>query len=198
MNISDLKIAVTAASMIGLTALAHTLEQSQPAQPRPTNPEPRPTNPPPKPSIPTPNSTPQSPPDPNITNPNRNQSDPANPASASGVRNASPFMLAAADGQPRFAENARQLIALEAALERSRVDILRRLGEARQLPAERQTAALMDVVQQMLLNQEHMQSYLVRARSAWSGDIEGTPSTTPLPDPTTPTTPPSTPSTPRR
>lgn len=202
MSLIDFKAILAGASMLGITIATNTLEQNSQPQPRPVNPparplnpQPTPTSPPAHPTNPQPNTVPQSPPDPNLTNPQNtnptntnpqiNPADLNNPAIVDPalVRNGSPFAFVAADGHSRFNENARQLVNWENTLEKNRQDLLRRLGEARQLPPEKQTAALMDLMQQVLMSQEQLQKYLVRARSTWTGDIEmNSPSVThPLP-----------------
>ena len=56
---------------------------------------------------------------------------------------------------------------------RTNQELTRRLGEARSLTGERQTAATYDIMQQMLKEQAALNAYLVRARTAWTGDLEG-------------------------
>jgi hypothetical protein len=85
-----------------------------------------------------------------------------------------PFAFASPAAEARYNENARRLVAMEQRLARSNADLTRRLGEARALTGERQTAATFDVLQQILKEQAAMNQYLVRARTTWTGDLEGT------------------------
>lgn len=86
-----------------------------------------------------------------------------------------PFMFQTPGIEARFTENSRRLIGLETRLATSNQMLLKRLGEVRTLPPEKQTAALADIMQQMLMEQAQMQKYLVMARTAWTGDLEGPP-----------------------
>ena len=90
-----------------------------------------------------------------------------------------PFAFQSPGIEGRFTENSRRLIGLEARLAASNQMLLKRLGEVRTLPIEKQNAALADVVQQMLMEQAQMQKYLVLARTAWTGDLEGMPAEMP-------------------
>ena len=90
-----------------------------------------------------------------------------------------PFMFQTPGIEARFTENSHRLIGLEQRLATSNQMLLKRLGEARTLAPEKQNAALADIVQQMLMEQAQMQKYLVLARTAWSGDIEGLPAEMP-------------------
>ena len=86
-----------------------------------------------------------------------------------------PFAFQTPGIEGRFIENSRRLIGLETRLTNSNQMLLKRLGEVRALAPEKQNGALADVVQQMLIEQAQMQKYLVLARTAWSGDLEGMP-----------------------
>ncbi len=90
-----------------------------------------------------------------------------------------PFMFQTPGIEARFTENSHRLIGLEQRLATSNQMLLKRLGEVRTLAPEKQNAALADIVQQMLMEQAQMQKYLVLARTAWSGDLEGVPAEMP-------------------
>lgn len=138
------------------------------AQPRPANSQPRPNggngNLPPA-------TQPQQ------TQPSNQQGQPNNQPGnqTNGLENRyqRPFAFQSPAYESRFMESSQRLVAMEQRLARSNQDLMKRLGDARALTGERQSAALFDVVQQMLKDQSAMNQYLVRARTAWSGDIEG-------------------------
>jgi hypothetical protein len=134
-------------------------------QPRPQNPQPRPQNPQPDPQNPQPD--PNSPGE-RIPDPERRDGD--RPTDANRYMRPFAFDNPALEG--RFNLATRRLVQMEARFQRSQEDLLRRLGEARQLSGPRQTDALFDVVQQMLRDQAELHRYLTQARTAWSGDIE--------------------------
>lgn len=91
---------------------------------------------------------------------------------ANGLRYQRPFVLQNPQAEGRFTDSARRLVALEQRMARSNQDLLKRLGEVRTLTPERQSAALFDLVQQMLQDQAETHQYLVLSRSAWTGDLE--------------------------
>ncbi len=136
-------------------------------QPSPRNPQPRPQNPQPRPQDPIP--------DPN--NPGAPNDQPAQPTDrddAAGQTNRSPrpFAFQSPDMEGRFNLSTRRLVQMEQRMQRSHEDLLKRLGEARQLSGERQTTALFDVIQQLLREQAELQRYLVQSRTAWTGDLD--------------------------
>lgn len=154
-------------------------------QPGPKNPSPRPSkqNPTPRPSNPTPRPDNQNPtPDPNDpgaaprqpgeTTPNRDGSRPSRTRANDPNRNQRPFAFQSPDMEGRFNVASRRLVQMEQRMQRSQTDVLKRLGEARQLSGERQTAALFDVLQQMLRDQADLQRYLTQSRTLWTGDID--------------------------
>jgi hypothetical protein len=84
-----------------------------------------------------------------------------------------PFAFQSPAYESRFTESSHRLVAMEQRLARSNQDLMKRLGEARALTGERQTTAMFDVLQHMLRDQAAMNQYLVRSRTAWSGEIDG-------------------------
>ena len=61
---------------------------------------------------------------------------------------------------------------MEGKLTRANEDLLKRLGDVRSLPAERQNAALYDLLQQMIRDNATLHQYLVQSRTAWSGELD--------------------------
>jgi hypothetical protein len=158
---------------------------------QPTNPQPAPSNPQPQPSNPSPRPGKQNPqprpgqqnpqprpgnqnpvPDPN--NPGAPNNQPPNPAGqAVGNRALRPFAFQSPDVEGRFNLTTRRLVQMEQRMQRSHDDLLKRLGQARQLSGQRQTDALFEVIQQMLQDEADLQRYLVQSRTAWTGDVAG-------------------------
>lgn len=175
------------AALIGVSGLCAgllpTISAQTPSQPpRPSNPQPRPIDPkspsqpgsptqPPLPPGPTNPTTPANPNDP--TNP----SSPNNPALPSKLnqpanRNARLFAFQNPADEARFNEACQRLVRMEQKLDRSQQDQLRRLGEIRQMSAERQGPATMELMQQLLKTQADLQQYLISSRTLWTGDID--------------------------
>lgn len=144
--------------------------------PRPQNPQPGPQNPQPRPQNPQPD--PQNPiPDPNSPGaPNEQPDRPGDQndrqRNANGNRNLRPFAFQSPDMEGRLRLSTRRLVQMEQRMQRSQEDLLKRLGEARQLSGERQSTALFDVIQQLLKDQADMQRYLVQSRTTWTGDFD--------------------------
>lgn len=156
---------------------------SQPSpSPRPSNPSPRPSNPNPRPSNPSPvnndpnqatpgdgTGTPASPGDPQ--NPNADPNDTTNPGNrVTNARITRPFLFQSPQAEARFNESSRRLASMEQKFERGNAEMLRRLGEVRSLPPERQNNALFDLLQQMLRDNAELQKYLTLSRLAWTGE----------------------------
>jgi len=149
--------------------------------PRPADPQPEPKNTQPRPSNPTPD--PKDPGEKIDPADRKNDSDGVRDG-VDGVRDGTsgrrtnanryvrPFAFDNPSNEGRFNLATRRLLAMEARMQRSHENLLKRLGEARQLSGERQTAALFDVLQQMLKDQADLQRYLAQARGAWSGDLD--------------------------
>lgn len=148
------------------------------AAPRPANPQPRPA-PPPN----TPSQAPAQPPAGQPGTPTSGDA-PAVPDGAATLpdgttaaprlgRYERPFVFRSPAYEHRFNDASRRLAALEARMSQSNQALLKRLGEVRTLAPDRQNAALMDLLQQFLLDQAQLQRYLVQARSAWTGELEG-------------------------
>lgn len=163
-------------------ALSAAMQPGQPSQPpKPSNPTPQPKSPTPRPNDPTPR--PNDPSQPSQPDQPRDRDDPRDrdpgridPRERDrdnvNRRSTRPFAFQSPQNEGQFNESARRLIAMEHRLQQSNDDLLRRLGEARQMTGERQTNALFDVVQQLLQEQENLRMYLVQSRTAWTGDIE--------------------------
>ena len=94
------------------------------------------------------------------------------PRTASGDRWDRPFTLQSPQTEARLAEVGRRLQTMEQRMARENADLLRRIGEARQLTGERQAKATLDILQQMAQDQAELQRYLVATRTAWAGDTE--------------------------
>lgn len=177
------------AGVMGFSALLAptAAQQPQPSNPspRPANPSPQPANPSPKPADPSPqpsNPQPSNPSQPpaNPQYPPINPKDRNNPNNPTSVtpstttatnRMIRPFMLQNPQDEARFAEASQKLVRFEQKLDKSNQDMLKRLGEIRQLSTDRQNGATMELLQQMLRNQAELQQYLVQARTAWTGDV---------------------------
>ena len=152
----------------------------QPPQPppQPSNPQPQPSNPQPQPSNPIPRprdpSNPDRRPDPNQPDrrPDPNQPDQRQPAERNRARNPRPFAFQNPQLEAAFNQSATRLVRMEERIAQSNQEILRKVGEARRLEGARQNAALMDILQDLLKNQNDLQLYLVQARTAWTGDLE--------------------------
>jgi len=176
--------------------------------PRPTNPVAPPANSQPRPSS-APGATQPTPPTP-TTPPAPTEDQPATatpvvvqpgtvPGSVIvvGARSDRPFTFASPGAEVRFVENSRRLAVQEQKMTKSNQDLLKRLGEVRSLPPERQNAALFELLQQMLMEQQQLHQYLTSSRSSLTGDLETTANTaTPaaIPSPTAQTSTPPQPS----
>jgi len=169
-------------------------QQGTPSQPgtpskpaKPSNPTPRPSNPLPGPQNPTPSPNPDPNPNqpvqPNNPNNPNNPNQPADPngvpqpptapdARARAARNSRPFAFQSPEMEGRFNEGSRRLMSMERRMKTSQENLLKRLGEVRQLTPERQSAATFDLIQQMLKDNADMQQYLVQSRSLWTGDLD--------------------------
>jgi hypothetical protein len=86
-------------------------------------------------------------------------------------RYSGPFMFQSPQTQTAMNQRAQQLIRMEQQFETRRTELLRRLGEARTMTGERKLDALADVLQQVLLEQEQVNQYLIAMRTAWTGDM---------------------------
>jgi hypothetical protein len=110
------------------------------------------------------------------TSPIGREGNPANGTGTAGTGQAArwqrPFTLDAPDSEARFTDEARRLAAMEQRLAASSADVLRRIGEARTLPPERQNAAVLDILQDLAQQHVQVQRYLVAARTAWTGDLD--------------------------
>lgn len=181
---STLKVVTTTAgllchSLCGTLLVPMLQTQSQP--PAPTNPVPPATNPTPRPANPLPR--PQQP----VPSRPGDRNNPAQPSSQppvqdrgstptdqnAGARSRAerPFAFQSPDMETRFNEGTQRLLRMEQRMARANEEQLRRLGEIRTLPADRQNAALYDLLQQVLRDQAETQRYLVASRSLWTGDV---------------------------
>lgn len=166
---------------------------SKPAKPSnptppPSNPIPDPNNPQPRPADPIPNTDPKQPDKPTNpqvqppTSPTQPDQpvqpvDPNRPVVPVVPSNRSdrvlrPFAFQTPQVEGSFNQSTHRLLNMEQKMLRSQEDLLKRLGEVRQLSGERQMNALFDLVQQMLKEHGEMAQYLVQARTVWTGDIE--------------------------
>jgi hypothetical protein len=86
-------------------------------------------------------------------------------------QNQRPFTFQSPQAEVRFNQATGRIQQLEQRLEVSNTDLLRRLGEVRQLTGERQTMALLDLMQRVLQDRVQLHQYLVQSRAIWSGDM---------------------------
>lgn len=165
---------------------------NQPGDKTPIERPPAPTSPPSdggtEPVNPNAPGQPQQPGQPGQTNPNDPNNRNAVPANETALerearlrRASGPFAFANPQAQTAFNDNVQNLMRMERRMDESRRVLLKRLGDVRQLPPERQSAATLDLLQQILQENESMQSYLVRSRTSWTGEVEyaGEPATNP-------------------
>jgi hypothetical protein len=110
-------------------------------------------------------------------------------------RFARPFVFQSPAAESRFAESSNRLVNMEQRLDQTNQDLIKRLGQARSFTGERQNAALLDLLQQMLLDNAEMHRYLIQSRLAWTGEEAGgltdpmqTPEVPAQPVPTSPMT----------
>lgn len=162
--------------------------KNQPTQPGPRN---TPSQPGPKNPNPTPGDNNQPPASP------RNPDDPVDPndptrrspsdgvppgALPAGVRYRGPFSFQDPQSEARFYDASHKLYQMEAKLARSNEDLLKRLGDVRSLPPERQSGALYDLLQQMIRDNAMLHQYLAQSRTAWSGEFDFPPENDPAGD----------------
>ncbi|MBC7771591.1 MAG: hypothetical protein H7210_03765 [Pyrinomonadaceae bacterium] len=144
-------------------------------EPDPTRPG-QPTNPPGQPVDPNQPNRPNQPIDPNQPNRPNQPIDPTRPGIVNPAdrndRYQRPFAFQSPQMEVRFNQSTRRLLTMEQKLLRSQEELLKRLGEIRQLSGERQMTGLFDLVQQMLKDQGEMAQYLVQSRTAWTGDMD--------------------------
>lgn len=170
-------------------------QQGVPSQPGTPSNQPGPKNPTPGPNTPN-QQTPLQQPPANNPNTNPNNQPPANnnpgqqnpnqrpryddiedggaqnPTSGTAARYGRPFAFQSPEIESRFNESTQRLVRMEQRMERSSRDMLRRLGDVRQMNGDRQHAALMDLLQQMLQEQAELQHYLVQTRTAFTGEVD--------------------------
>lgn len=146
--------------------------RNTPTQPGPKNPNPTPgdnNQPPQSPRNPSDPADPNDPNDPNRRNPNDGVPPGALPA---GTRYRGPFSFQDPQSEARFYDTSHKLYQMEGKLTRANEDLLKRLGDVRSLPAERQNGALYDLLQQMIRDNATLHQYLVQSRTAWSGELD--------------------------
>jgi len=166
-------------------------------QPQPSNPTPRPSNPSqpgqnqPNPNQPNPNQPGQVQPgqvQPGQVQPGQNQpgGNPGdvtplergrgntplsrNPGSSSSD-NPRFFSLSNEAMEPQFRESATRLANLERSMAERNQRLVQRLGALRQLPADRQGGATLDLLQDILQENAQLQQYLSQQRTLFTGDI---------------------------
>lgn len=94
------------------------------------------------------------------------------PSSVAGARAMRPFAFQSPELEGRFSESTRRLVVMEERLDKSNADLMKRLGDVRTMAPEKQNAALMDLMQQVLMQQKALHQYLVTARTGWTGDFD--------------------------
>lgn len=99
----------------------------------------------------------------------RNQRD-----GASGNRYMAPFTFLSPQSEAGFTERRQRLARMEDRLTQRTDEMIRRLGEIRQMDAARRDDAMLDLMQQMLLDHRRLMLYLRQSRTAWSGDMTDT------------------------
>ena len=82
------------------------------------------------------------------------------------------FALQNPQMEAELRESAKRLALMETRMDRSSADLMRRLGEARQLSGSRQTTAVMEILQQILQDQAELRQYLTESRTMLTGDFE--------------------------
>ncbi len=87
------------------------------------------------------------------------------------LRAARPFTLQSPQAEAILYNDVQRLVRDEQRLTQSGDEHLRRLGEIRGMSGERQTTAVLDLLQQVLMHNRELQQYLVRSRTAWTGDL---------------------------
>lgn len=100
--------------------------------------------------------------------------DPMNPNRSSMDRWERPFSFQSPEMERRFNENSRRLVDLERRMGDQNKETLRRLGQVRQMSGPQQNAAMFDLMQQMIQDQQRLQEYLVQARTGWTGELDNT------------------------
>ncbi len=155
----------------------------QPAQslPQPPQslPQPAHTTPPspdqPAPATPTPATpaagTPEAPQDVFIVDPADPRLTPQQREQLARMRASRPFSFQPAQSEAVFYGGVQRLMRDEQRFSTAGEEQLRRLGEIRGMSGERQTAALLDLMQQVLITNRELHQYLTRSRSTWSGEF---------------------------
>lgn len=175
---SRLMVAAVLAGSVAVVGTAVRGGQTTPQQPAQPEKTPRPQNP-----------QPQNPPNPAPApkEPGKAPGQPGNEKTPverdARARYARPFMFQSPQTEAKFNDHAQRLVRMEQRMEQTNKDLLRRLGEARQLTGERQSAAVLDILQQVLREREEMQKYLVFSRTGWTGEMAGTDEATPVEEP---------------
>lgn len=166
-------------------------------QPRPANPIPDPSQPQPRPADPIPGTDPKRPDQPanppvqppespvRPDQPDR-PADPDRPVAPGRVdrsdRYMRPFAFQSPQYEVRFNQSTTRLLTIEQRLLRTQQDMLKRLGDVRQLSGERQLTGLFDLVQEMLKQHGELTQYLIQSRTAWSGELDSPAPITPNPN----------------
>lgn len=159
------------ASSAGVLLAAMDMQQSPPAgtpsrQPGQPNPTPRPTDP----GRPGQNQPGQN--QPGDQTPLERQ-----PGQTPLNRNQNPRFFSFADDtmEPRFRESTSRLAGLERSMLERNQRLTERLGAVRQLPPERQSAATLDLLQEILQENARLHEYLVQSRTLVTGDFDDSP-----------------------
>lgn len=89
-----------------------------------------------------------------------------------------PFTFTSPQSETGFNTRAQRLARMEDRLTQRTDELIRRLGEVRQMSPERRDDAMLDVMQQVLLDHRRLMLYLKQSRTAWTGDISTSTSAT--------------------
>lgn len=89
----------------------------------------------------------------------------------------SPFTFMSPQSRTGFDTRTQRLARMEDRLTQRSDELIRRLGEVRQLSPERRDDAMMDLMQQILLDQRRLMLYLKQSRTTWSGETMSTSAT---------------------
>lgn len=83
----------------------------------------------------------------------------------------SPFTFLSPQSETAFSERRQRLARMEERLTERTDEMIRRLGDIRQMEPARRDDAILDLMQQVLLDQRRLMLYLRQSRSTWAGDM---------------------------
>ncbi len=81
------------------------------------------------------------------------------------------FSFADQNLEGQFRESAGRLASLERAMTERNQRLVQQLGDVRRLPADRQNAAVLDLLQDILQENAQLQQYLAQSRTLFTGDL---------------------------